>query len=71
MLNLDATSLVILFVFFIIGCKDVYNDLDIDVVRFEKQFYNSGSLKILLGVLTISSDLGLIFIRIQSLSKSL
>ena len=32
---------VILFVFFIIGCKDVNNDLDIDVVRFEKQFYNS------------------------------
>ena len=32
---------VILFVFFIIGCKDVNNNLDIDVVRFEKQFYNS------------------------------
>ena len=32
---------VILFVFFTIGCNDVNHDEDIEIVRFEKQFYNS------------------------------
>ena len=32
---------VILFVFFTTGCNDVNQDEDIEIVRFEKQFYNS------------------------------
>ena len=32
---------VILFVFFTTGCNDVNHDEDIEIVRFEKQFYNS------------------------------
>ena len=32
---------VILFVFFTTGCNDVNHDEDIEIIRFEKQFYNS------------------------------